>query len=187
MGLTLVTDITSDPVSLDEVKDHLRLDIDEDDAYVSGCISAARQWVEGQTKRSLMPATYDYKIDYGWPWARGDYRIELPLSPVTAVSSVKYIDDQGAEQTLASSQYTAVLRKYHSFIVPAYNVALPVIRNVPEAITVRFTVGDADEIPQPLHRAVMVLAGAFYEDREGMGIPEAVEALVSPYRRSAFR
>ena len=66
MALTLVTDVTDEPVSLEETKEHLRLDITADDAYVADCITAARVWVEGQTKRALMPKTYDYKIDYNW-------------------------------------------------------------------------------------------------------------------------
>ena len=84
MSLSIVTDITSEPVSLDECKAHLRIDFDDDDAYLAGCITAAREWVEGQTKKVLMPRTYDYEIDWGWPTKNGRYWIDLPVSPVTA-------------------------------------------------------------------------------------------------------
>ena len=183
MSLTIVTDVTSEPVSLDECKAHLRIDFDEDDAYLAGCIIAARQWVEGQTKKALMPRTYDYEIDWGWPMRSGMYYIELPMNPVTSVTSVTYIDDAGASQTLSSSLYTVKARGHHSYIVPAYDADWPTARFVPGSVTVRFVAGDASNIPQSLHRAVMMLAGHLYENREsGMGIPKAVEALIAPQR-----
>lgn len=191
MALTLVTDVTEEPVSLDEEKAHLRLDTDDDDAYLAGCISAARIWVEGQTHRAILPQTWDYTIDYDWPQYGGYDRIVLPLRPVKAIAatspevfSITYVDSNGVTQTLAQSQYTLAKSGY---IVPAYNVTWPEVRCVPDAITVRFVAGDADNIPQELHRAIMILAGQYYEYREtGAGAPKAVEALISPYRRAAL-
>jgi uncharacterized phiE125 gp8 family phage protein len=190
MALTLVTDVTEEPVSLDEAKAHLRLDIDDDDAYLAGCITAARVWVEGQTKRCILPQTWDYTIDGGWPKRHGAHRIDLPLNPVKAVSgtspevfSITYVDDDGVSQTLAAANWTLVNRIHGSYIVPAYNISWPSVRNVPNAVTVRFVAGDFDNIPQPLHRAIMVLAAHYYENRESGGsAPRAVEALISPFR-----
>ena len=187
MALSLVTDVTSEPVSLDELKAHLRLDVDDDDAYLAGCVAAARTWVEGQTRRAIMPQTWDYIIDYGWPRSRGGYRIDLPMNPVTSVTSITYVDSSGAGQTLATSKYTVSARTNGSFIVPAYDQEWPDVRCVPSAVTVRFVAGDADEIPQELHRAIMVLAGHYYEFREtGIDAPKAVEALISPLRSVSF-
>ena len=183
MSLSIVTDVTEEPVSIDECKAHLRIDFDDDDAYLAGCIMAARQWVEGQTKKALMPRTYDYKIDWGWPTKHGKFWIDLPVNPVASVTSISYVDTAGATQTLASSQYTVEARGHHSYIVEAYDVTWPTIRSVPSAVTVRFVAGDASNIPQTLHRAVMVLAGHLYEHRETAGsVPMAVEALIASQR-----
>jgi uncharacterized phiE125 gp8 family phage protein len=195
MALALVTDATEEPVSLDELKDHLRLDIDDDDAYLAGCVTAARQWVEGQTKRNILVKTWDYSIDYEWPWSGSSHRIELPLNPVKSIAgtspevfSITYVDTDGVSQTLAQSQYTLVNRSHHSYIVPAYDVEWPDVRCVPNAITVRFQSGDGDNIPQQLHRAIMVLAGYFYEVREtASNVPMAVESLISPWRKATFQ
>jgi uncharacterized phiE125 gp8 family phage protein len=187
MSLSLVTDLTDEPVSLEDQKDHLRLDITADDHYVADCITAARVFVEGQTKRSLMPKTYDYSIDSAWPYKYGSIRIDFPVNPVASVTSITYVDTDGASQTLASNQYTVVGRAHHSYIVPAYGVSFPDVRSVPNAITVRFIVGDSDNIPQELHRAILILAGFYYENREtGAGAPDAVEALISPFRKATF-
>lgn len=196
MSLSLVTGPTGEPVTLTEVKAQLRLDVAEDDGFLAGCVLAAREWVEGQTKRVLMRSTWDYSIDEGWPFRRGMYRIDLPVNPVISVDSISYVDDTGATQTLSSSLYTAVCREDGSYVTVAYNKSLPTIRNVPDAITVRFTAGYVDDsvspqvnaVPWPLHRAICMLAGHFYENREAASqkvlaeVPFAVEALISPYR-----
>jgi len=193
MALSLVTDVTAEPVSLDEQKLHLRIDGDDDDSYIASCITAARQWIEGQTNHAIMDQTWDYTIDYSWPAKHLTRRIDFPLNPVQSQASpetisITYVDDDGASQTLATSQYTIVARRHGSYIVPAYNVTWPTIRMVPNAITVRFVAGDSDNVPQELHRAVMILASYYYERREtATGAPRAIEALISPFRAVTFR
>ena len=193
MALTVVTDVTAEPVSLDQQKGHLRMDGDDDDAYISSCIMAARQWIEGQTKCAIMDQTWSYGIDYAWPVRFGKYRIDFPLNPVASQGSpetisVTYVDSDGATQTLATSQYTIAARRSGSYIVPAFDVVWPEVRWVPDAITVQFVAGDSDNVPQELYRAVMILAGHYYENREtAIEAPSAVEALISPFRTVTFR
>lgn len=187
MSLAIVTDVIEEPVSLDEIKAHLRLDINDDDAYVARCISDARSWVEGQTKRALMPQTLDYFIDYCWPLRNGRQHIQMPLNPLVSVTSISYVDTDGAIQTLASNQYSVQARRHNSFIVPAYDVTWPDVRSVPAAVTVRFVAGVSSEVPPELYRAIMILAGVYYESREAASsAPDAVEILISPYRKAAF-
>lgn len=188
MALSLVTDVTEEPVTLDEIKSHLRIDFKDDDAYLSSCVRAARTWVEGQTKRGIMDQTWDYTIDYAWPWKYGGTRIDLPLNPVASITSISYVDSDGATQTLASNQYTAQTRTHDSYIVPAYGVTWPDVRWVPDAVTVRFVAGSSSDIPDDLQRAVMILAGHYYEVREtAVDAPMAVEALISPFRKATFQ
>lgn len=193
MALSLVTAATQEPVSVDEQKEHLRFDGDDDDAYIASCISAARQWIEGQTKRALMAQTWDYGIDYIWPVKNGSHIIELPLNPVAAQGSpetiiITYVDEYGSSQALASTQYIIAARTHNSFIVPAHSVTWPAVRWAPDAITVRFVVGSDTAVPLELKRAVMILAGHYYENRETTEkAPESVEALISPFRAVTFR
>ena len=195
MALSLVTAPTSEPVTLAQQKLHLRIDTSDDDTYINLCIKAARQWVEGQTHLAMMAQTWDYFIDGGWPTRNGLLWITLPLNPVPAQTSpstviITYVDSDGASQTLAQTQYTLVGRRYGSYIVPAYGVSWPTVRNVPNAITVRFLAGSNSSpvaFPQELHQAVMILAGHYYENREtAIDAPKAVEALISPFRASTF-
>jgi len=191
MSLRLVTDLTREPVSIEDQKLHLRLDGDDDDAYVATCIKAARLWVEGQTKYITLSQTWDYKIDHGWPYHNGSPRIDLPLDPLKDEASpsttvVTYVDSNGTTQTLAQSQYTVVPRDSNSYIVPAYNITWPEVRCVPDAINVRFVAGNSS-CPEVIKQAVKILASHYYEMRETAAkAPMAVEALISPYRKVMF-
>lgn len=189
MALSLVTAPTSEPVSLREQKEHLRIDDDEDDSYISACITAARQWIEGQTNRSIMAQTWDYGIDYCWPVKFGGIRIDFPLNPIADQASpetitITYVDSNGASQSLASTQFQIANRAHGSYIVPAYDVTLPDVRWVPDAITVRFVSGDSTTVPSDLKHAVKILAAQFYEERDtAKTLNLVVEALISPHRQ----
>lgn len=193
MSLTLVTAPTSEPVTLSEAKAHLRVDFDEDDALIRNLIVAATDWVEGQTKRALITQTWDYSIDWGWPYRNAMPYIRLPLNPVASVTSITYVDGNSPNPTLTTAEYEVTLRQHGSFIVPAYGVSWDTPRSVPSAIVVRFVAGESSA-PQPLKQAILILIAHWYEKREptlgGIGvatveIPLTVESLISPYRAGA--
>lgn len=193
MALSLVTAPSSEPVSLNEQKTHLRIDGDEDDAYIAACIVAARTWIEGQTHRAMVTQTWDYGIDYNWPLRDGFRRIDFPLNPVADQTSpetitITYVDTNGTSQSLASTQFKLANRAHNSYIVPAYDVEWPDIRSQPDAITVRFVAGSTVALtPIDLKQAVMILAAQFYEERDmATKASTVVEALISPYRQVAF-
>lgn len=202
MGMTLVTGPTLEPVLLDEAKAHLRVDISDDDGYISGLMLAARQWVEGQTHRALITQTWDFGYDYCWPReAQAKYRawrlvLRLPVAPAASITSISYVDGTGATQTLATDQYQTILNNDHPRIEEAYNASWPDVRDQANAITVRAVVGygsNPGDVPYPLRQAILLLAGHLYENREAVVIgqapaevPMSVEALISPYRRSVF-
>ena len=65
MGLELITAPVDDLnlISLDEAKEHLRVDGDDDDGYVTALITAARQWAEEYTQRSILLTDWKYFRD----------------------------------------------------------------------------------------------------------------------------
>lgn len=189
MALDVVTAATNDPVTLAAAKSHLRIDSDEDDQLILALIETATLMVEQETKRAISQRTYDFTVDHGWPYRNGYPFIYLPVNPVQSVTSITYINGSSPNPTLSSSLYTVKARNSGSFIVPEYNVTWPDVRNVPEAVTVRFIAGYAtSEIPGPLIHAIKVLIGYLYEHRgdENPEMPRSVEALISPYRITTF-
>jgi uncharacterized phiE125 gp8 family phage protein len=190
VGLTLVTPPTVEPVSLAEAKAHLRLDDNSDDGLLAGYILAARQYAENYIRGAIITQTYDYKLDGGWPmvWVR-DYcrtRIELPLRPVQSVTSVSYVDENGATQTLSTSLYTTHLDRPVPCIDKAYNQSFPSVRDVTDAVTVRFVAGYAPEkVPDGIRTAILLHIESLYDSCE----PEQKErceqcrnSLLDPYR-----
>ena len=63
MGIAVVTPPAEEPVSLAELKSHLRVDSTDDNDYITALGKAGREWVESYCNRQLVTATYDYRID----------------------------------------------------------------------------------------------------------------------------
>lgn len=197
MGLTLVTGPALDPISLAEAKAHCRVTSADEDGLIAGYVLAARQHVETITNRLLITQTWDYFIDRDWPYFY-DFDlhcnrrlIELPRAPVQSITSISYVDTNGAMQTLASNQYLADLTSSIARIEPAYSVQWPTVRCQAKAITVRFIAGYGDQpgaIPEPIRHAMLLLIGHWYESREAststtsQKIDFAVDALIAPHR-----
>lgn len=98
MALFLVMAPSIEPVSLAEAKAHLRVEVNDENSLIQTLITAARQYVETATRRALLQQTWDDKLD-AFPCGA----IVLPLSPVTSVTSITYLDTAGVSQTWSSS------------------------------------------------------------------------------------
>lgn len=203
MGLSLVAGPTQEPVTLSEVKAHMRVAIDDDDGLIAGYILAARTYVEGQIHRPIVSRMYDYTIDYGWPWKNGRTWIDLPMPPLRSIRSVSYIDENGATQTLAANQYQVITNSARGAVVPAYNATWPSVRSQMEAITVRMIAGYTDftdtttspnftvtgpGVPDDLRTAIMLHVELLH-DRDVQSrelLESARDSLISPFTVTSF-
>lgn len=198
MGLSLVTPPTTEPVLLDDLKEHCSVAADDLDEVLRAKLAEARTWVERETARQLMTATWDYVLD-SFPrqplWGQSaDVTIRLPLAPVQSVTHIKYLDTAGIEQTLSASNYKVVITGEPARIVPTYGYTWPSTRPEIAAVTVRFIAGwtRADLIPQTLLAAVKLYAGHLLENREATTtgsitgavaeVPLGVERLLALHR-----
>ena len=94
-------------------------------------------------------------------------------TPLRSVTSITYVDDDGATQTLSSAIYQPVgvwsetNQTKVSGIVLAYDQDWPSIRLQKEAVTVTYVAGYAtDEIPDNLRHAILLFVGNLYANRE---------------------
>ena len=86
-------------VSLDEAKEHLRVDHDAENDLITALIQAATAWLDGWSGVlciALEAQTLELTLD-----AFPSGCIRLPIGPTTAISSVKYLSADG-EQTLST-------------------------------------------------------------------------------------
>jgi uncharacterized phiE125 gp8 family phage protein len=193
MSLTVVTAPAAEPISLAEARAHLRVTDNEEDGLIAGYMRAALQFVETHLARALVNRTYDLKLDWCWPLnACGRRSIELPMPPAVSITSISYVDAEGANQTLASTEYQFAQPLQIGTIFEAYGKTWPTIRQQPEAITVRFVAGygaAASAVPEPIRQAMLLLVGHWYANREPVivgstvaELPLAVDALLFPHR-----
>ena len=186
MNLVLTTAGAS-PVSLAEAKKHCRADYHEDDdAYLDALVSAATEWVQKHTGRTLSASTWTLTLD-AFPDA-----INLPMPPANGIESVTYLDADGAAQTLASTQYRLYgAGGFDPFMRPAWSTTWPVTaKGEPDAVTIVYTAGGT--CPAAVKRAILLVVGHLYETREAstegalQEIPFGVDALLKDYRQRSF-
>lgn len=193
---------STEPVSRTEAKNHLRVDTTANDSLIDALITAAREYVEMTTGRSLITQTWKFYLDqfplsellfhewYSYLGIRAN-RIILPRPPLQSVSSIEYVDSNGNTQTLSSSEYRVDTVSEPPRITEAQDTSWPFTDNVTNAVTITYVAGygnNASDVPQPIRQAILLLIGAWYEHREHIApenmheIPMGAHALLSPYQ-----
>lgn len=194
MRTALICTEPGDPVlSLDEAKAHLRVDGKDEDEYITDLCAAANDQLDGADgwlKRALGEQSWRLVLDrfehccQGRRGARfNPQRIDLPLPPLQQVTAVKYLDMDGAEQTLDAASYRTVnCGSEPSFIVPATGKSWPSHLCVPDAVRVEFTAGYGDgegliKLPRNVVAAMKLLVGQWYELRTPVAVGATVAEL----------
>jgi uncharacterized phiE125 gp8 family phage protein len=156
---------TSEPVSLSTAKLHLRLDLDEtdEDSWIDAAITAARQYCEKYTGRAFAPQTITAYLD-AFPDRN---HIELPMPPLTSVTSIKYKNSAGTETTMTvTTEYLVDSDSNVGRIVLPYGKSWPSFTAYSvNPITIIYVTGYST-LPKPLQQALLLVAGTMYENRE---------------------
>ena len=211
-NVKLITGPTDDEVLLSTVKARLDVPHDEHDVMLQEMISGAVEFVQEMTGRVLLDSTWTWYLDR-FTSARpnsdefwfsptpiavpGTVGLQLPIAPISAVDSVKYIDGDGVLQTLASSDWAADIITEPGRLYPSKTaVTWPSIGDYPNAVQVTLSAGyaDTDAIPARLRLGVMSLIGHYYENREAYidspfdlrTVPDGLRSVIHQYRLSWF-
>lgn len=169
MSLKSITAPTTEPITLEQAKAHLRVEVSDDDALISALIAAAREAVESKTQRSLMLQTWELALD-AFPGCQDQYGIRLPKAPLSAVTSVAYVDSDGAPQTMAEADYQLDDHSEPARILPAYGTTWPATRDQANAVVVQYEAGyaDAAAVPAQIKAWMLLRIGMLYENRESV-------------------
>jgi uncharacterized phiE125 gp8 family phage protein len=175
-------------VDLTAAKAHLRVDHNDDDLLIEGYIAAASGAVDGPDGwlgRAVGRQTLELSEDaFYCANGRG---LELPCPPVVSIDMVKYDDENGAEQTLASSAYRLTSRARLELISGA---SWPSLRAGSDALRIRYLAG-YEVVPAPIVASVLLMTGDLYANRETgvvgtvsaeVKMSTTVEALLAPFR-----
>lgn len=173
----------AEPVSTTEIKAQLRIDVADEDTLLGAYVTAAREWVEEQTRRSLITQTW--KALYNLPPSAD--RLALPRGPVQSITSVKSYDTLNAASTVTTTDYFLIGDE----LVLDYGILWPDDLRSTGGLEVIFVTGYGDastDVPTALRQAIKLLAGHWFENREATGAslveaPLGVAALILPYRQ----
>ena len=171
-------------MELADAKAHVRQDDTMDDVYIRGLIGAARVFAERDTHRKWINAEYDWNLPAFPPFPI--LLNEWPLAALSSITSIKYVDDAGATQTWAASNYIVQTGLSPGVIELAYNVTVPTTRGQPNAVTIRKVMGygGVDDVPADARHVMLMLIAHWYENREAVSelkleaVPMAVESLL---------
>ena len=179
MSTKLITDATEEPITLDEAKDHLRVDGDDENALIMGYIKAARRQCEMVSRRAFVTQTWELALE---GWRRCDY-IELPKPPLASVASVKYTDSAGVEWTMSGADYVVDTYRQPGRVMLGYSKAWPSVTLRPgPSVVVRYVAGYGmpAAVPETYKQAIKLLVGHYYENREAIVIQAGVVATQVP-------
>lgn len=150
----------AEPVTLAEAKAQCRMaDDTSEDTFITSLIAPARAYVERVSTYGLVAGTRVFTFT-SW----GDY-LEIYLRPITSLTSVAYVDEEGDDQTYAG---LAPLGAYPFRIFPAVNDEFPTLYDG-STITVTVAAGALDSASQEYliaKRAILILIAHWFEYRE---------------------
>jgi uncharacterized phiE125 gp8 family phage protein len=175
MASKIVTQPATEPVTLAEVKEYLRLDGSDHDDLLTSLIASARQWCEMYQNRAYITQTWETWLD------RWHFPIRLARAPLGAVSYIKYYTSDNTEKTWAVTEYQVDAITDPARINLAYNVTPPndVLRPM-NAIVIRYTTGygAAANVPDVVKLAIKMIIAFRFENPEHDGVPDAVKYLL---------
>lgn len=200
-SLTRQTPPAVEPVTLAEAKAHLRVDTADDDSYITGLITAAREWVEQYLDRTLVHTQWVMRLD-SFP-ASGMEPIELPRPPIVASGtatavSITLTSEVGTTGTYSTAEYRVDRQSTPGAIRPLYGFTYPPHRIDDNSVSVTWWAGygaSGASVPATVRHAILMLAAHWYESRQAavatgavpQDVPYGVKSLLDSQRWGAYR
>jgi len=165
MALKIITSPAVEPITLEEVKQHLRIAGSDDDIILLSMIKQAREFCEDFQNKKYIIQTLELVLD-SFP---GDNYISFKnSSPVQSVESIKYYDTGGQEFIFDPSNYIVDTDSFINRIVLGYCMLWPTMQLQPvNGVRVRFTAGFGDNgesVPETVKWAMVLHMRLLYDD-----------------------
>lgn len=188
---TVTIPATVDLLTLSELKEHLKVDVDVDDTFIKNLGRAATSSCEEYTNRFFLKTKIE---QYSDSWSGVS---ELLKSPVQTDSfSIRYYDKNDTVQTLATTEYFLDNISMPARVCPAPNKSFPTLSSRINAVGVTYFVGvdTAAEVDMAIKQAVLLTVGHWYANRETVvvgriatEIPMAAKYLLDQYKIQVIR
>jgi len=168
------------PVTLEEVKEHLRIDDTDHDSLITTFINAAVADVENMTGRALITQTWDLLFD-SW----GEIKLSvLPFGNLQSITSIKYYGEDDTEQLVSTDNYIVAnvgtdfgriwFDDDSDFDYPVLGQATKII------VTGVFGYGDTDaDIPAIIKTSIKLIVSDLFDSED---TSKVVTAFLNQYR-----
>lgn len=182
---------TAQAVPLADLKLHLRVTHDAEDALILAVLAAAVSDGEHLTNRQWLQATRVLTMD---AFPADDGPVELPRPPLQSVTSVQYVDLDGVTQTMDATDYqldnssgTMPAKLY-----PGYGMTWPETRDQFGAVTITYVCGwpqapesadpdavDIADLPPGIVAWLKLRAADRYAQRESVAMENRAQSFVA--------
>jgi len=154
-----------EPVSVEEAKAQIQglEGISDFDTYIAGLISVAREMAEEYTWRTIVASTYELRLP-----SFNSEKILLPHPVVAAITTIKYKDTTGTEQTIDAANYTLMDWEEPGIVLPSSGNSWPASRGAEGDITITYSAGYATAalVPGIFKQAIKMMVRTWFDNRE---------------------
>jgi uncharacterized phiE125 gp8 family phage protein len=180
MDYKVITAVATEPVTLAEARLQIKADSDitTEDSLILVWITAAREAAEHYTGLALAEQTLEAALDE-FP----EDVICLPRPPVATITSVKYTDTAGDEQTISAIDYALSQYGDSRRLAPTYGNYWPTTQDIPDAVRIRYVTGYAatgagagfTACPKSVKAAILLMVAWFNEHRGDAMDPDDIQ------------
>ena len=179
MGLVRTVKPSVSPVLVQDVKQNLGIAeaVTEHDELLLRLVSTASDMAERLTGRAWTTQTWVLTLDR-FPYS--DEAIVLPRPPLQSITSIQYVDSDGATQTWDSSNYRVDDQGSPGRVTLAYGESWPTTRDVTNAVTITYVAGygdTANDTPIEMQNAIHLTVKDWFDNPSGEMSPNAKNIL----------
>ena len=175
-GMHIVTAPTVEPITLPEAKQHLRVDVADDDTLITIYIVGAREACEAFIRGKLITQTWEVELD---AFPTDNSPILIPVEPLASVQSVTWADQANNATTMTpGTNYLVDTDHEPGRLVLPPNTAWPGASLWPVSpIKIALTAGfgaDETKVPQLYRLGMFLTLAHWYENREAIATTGAI-------------
>lgn len=180
MSLKLITAPALDPVTVNEMREYLRIDGNEFDTTIGNLIKAARDAAQDYQNRAFYTQTLELSFDR-FP----QMPVKIPKPPLQNLVSVKYVNADGIEASMELADFAVDKRSEPGRVTFKAGKSWPSVQLQPiDSVIFQFTAGhnDINKVPNTVKLAYMVFITHRFENPGSEDIPQAFYTLLGSDR-----